>query len=128
MSTSSTLPTSPDTPPIAYQVPVPVPLPTYNWAASDQMWEFCLFKCQLKAWTRICKIKDEEKLDYLLCILGKDGYATMDRWVPTDEAHKIDPKKFLDYRESMLDNKISPTSLSTSWKTSQRGLMNPSMS
>ena len=72
------------------------------------MREFCLFKCQLETWTRICKIKAEEKLDYLLCILGKEGYAAMDRWVPADEAHKNDPAKFLDYIESMLDDKISP--------------------
>ena len=32
----------------------------------------------------------------------------MDRWVPADEAHKNNPVKFLDYIESMLDNKISP--------------------
>ena len=25
------MPTSPDMPPMAYQVPVPVPLPMYNW-------------------------------------------------------------------------------------------------
>ena len=31
----------------------------------------------------------------------------MDRWVPADEAHKNDPIKFLDYIESMLDDKIS---------------------
>ena len=55
-----------------------------------------------------CKIKAEEKLDYLLCILGKEGYAAMDRWVPADEAHKNDPVKFLDYIESMLDDEISP--------------------
>ena len=36
----------------------------------------------------IFKIKAEEYLDYLLCILGKEGYATMDCWVPPDEAHK----------------------------------------
>ena len=72
------------------------------------MWEFCLFKCQLETWTRICKIKAEEKLDYLLCILGKEGYATMDRWVPADEAHKNNPVKFLDYIESTLDDEISP--------------------
>ena len=93
---------------MAYQVPVHVPLPTSNWAASDQMWKFCLFKCQLKTWTRIHKIKAEEKPDYLLCILGKEGYATMDRWVPADEAHKNDPVKFLYYVESMLDDEISP--------------------
>ena len=83
--------------PMAYQVSVPVPLPTYSWAASNQMWEFHLLKCQLETWTRIHKIKAEEKLDFLLCILGKEGYATMDRWVPADEAHKNDPVKFLDY-------------------------------
>ena len=95
-------------PPMAYQAPVPVPVPTYNWVASDQMWEFCLFKCQLETWTRICKIKAKEKLDYLLCILGKEGYAAMDRWIPADEAHKNDPTKFLDCIESTLDDKISP--------------------
>ena len=99
---------SPDTPPMAYQAPVPVPLPTYNWAASNQMQEFCLFKCQLNTWTWLCKIKAEEKLDYLLCILGKEGYATMDRCVPADETHKNDPMKFLDYIESTLDNELSP--------------------
>ena len=105
MSTSST---SPDMPPMAYQVPVHVPLPTYNWAASNQMQEFCLFKCQLETWTCIHKIKAEEKLNYLLCILGKEGYAAMDRWVPADEAHKNDPMKFLDYTESTLDKEIFP--------------------
>ena len=89
----SNLPTSPDMLPMAYQVPVHVPLPTYNWAASDQMWEFHLFKCQLETWTWIHKIKSEEKLDYLLCILGKEGYAAIDRWVPADETHKNDPVK-----------------------------------
>ena len=93
---------------MAYQAPVPVPLPTYNWATSNQMREFCLFKCQLETWTRICKIKAEEKLDYPLCILGKEGYATMDRWVPADETHKNDPAKFLDYIDSTLDDEISP--------------------
>ena len=93
---------------MAYQAPVHVPLPTYNWASSDQMWEFCLFKCQLETWTWICMIKAEEKLDYLLCILGKEGYTAMDRWVPADEVHKNDPKKFLDYIESTLYNEVSP--------------------
>ena len=93
---------------MAYQVPVHVPLPMYNWAASDQMQEFCLFKCQLETWTQIQRIKAEEKLDYLLCILGKEGYAAVDRWVPADEAHKNDPEKFLDYIESTLDDEISP--------------------
>ena len=94
---------------MAYQVPVPVPLPTptYNWAASNQMLELSLFKCQLETWTRIRKIKAEEKLDYLLCILGKEGYAAMDRWVPADEAHKNNTAKFFNYIESMLDE-ISP--------------------
>ena len=32
----------------------------------------------------------------------------MDRWIPADEAHKNNPMKFLDYIESMLDDKISP--------------------
>ena len=87
---------------MAYQVPVHVPLPAYNWVASNQMWEFHLFKCQLETWTQICKIKAEEKIDFLLCILGKEGSATMDRWVPADEAHKNDPVKFLDYIEYIV--------------------------
>ena len=106
MSTSSSA--SHDMPPMVYQAPVPVPLPIYNWTASDQMQEFYLFKCQLETWTRICKIKAEEKLDYLLCILGKEGYAAMERWVPADEVHKNKPVKFLDYIESTLDDEISP--------------------
>ena len=93
---------------MAYQAPVPVPLPMYNWAASDQMQEFHLFKCQLETCTRIPKIKAEEKLDYLLCILGKEGYATMDSWDPADKMHKNDAAKFLDYIESTLDDEISP--------------------
>ena len=105
---SMSLSASPDTPPMAYQAPVPAPLPMYNWAASDQMREFCLFKCRLVTWTRIRKIKAEENLDYLLCILGKEGYAAMDRWVLVDEAHNNNPLKFLDYIESMLDDEISP--------------------
>ena len=71
------------------------------------MQEFCLFKCQLETWTRIRKIKAEEKLDYLLCILDKEGYAAINRWVPADETHKNVPVKFLDYIVSMLDDKIS---------------------
>ena len=59
-------------------------------------------------WTRICKIKAKEKLDYLLCILDKESYATMNRWVPADETHKNDPAKFLDYIEGTLDDEISP--------------------
>ena len=108
MSTSSTSSTSPDTPPMAYQVPVQVPLPTYNWASRDQMWEFHLFKHQLETWTRICKIKAEEKRDYLLCILSKEGYTAMDRWVWADRTHKNDPIEFLHYIESILDDEISP--------------------
>ena len=32
----------------------------------------------------------------------------MDRWVLADEAYRNDPRKFLDYIESMLDDEISP--------------------
>ena len=93
--------------PMAYQMPVPVPLPTYNWATSDQMREFCLFKCQFETLTHICKIKAEEKLDTCSASWA-EGYATMDRWVPADEEHKNYPMNFLDYIESMLDDEISP--------------------
>ena len=94
--------------PVPCQAPVNVPLPTYDWNVADQMWEFWLFKCQLDTWFWICKIKAEECLNYLLCILGKEGYAAMDFWVPPDEAHKWDLERFLDYLESTLDDEISP--------------------
>ena len=94
--------------PVICQAPINVPLPTYDWIMANQMSKFRLFKCQLGTWFWLCKIKAEEHLDYLLCILGKKGYATMDHWVPTDEAHKWDPEKFLNYLESTLDDEISP--------------------
>ena len=94
--------------PVSCQAPVSVSLPTYNWNVDDQMHKFRLFKCQLDTWFWLCKVKAEEHLDYLLCILGKEGYAAMDCWVPTDEANKCDPEKFLNYLESTLDDKISP--------------------
>ena len=94
--------------PVLCQAPVNVPLPTYDWNAADQMQEFCLFKCHLDTWFRLCKIKAEECLDYLLCILGKEGYVSMDHWVPPDEGHKGNPEKFLNYIKSTLDDKIPP--------------------
>ena len=74
--------------PVIYQAPINVPLPTYDWNKADQMHEFRLFKFQLDTWFWLHKIKAEECLDYLLCILGKEGYVAMDCWVPTDEAQK----------------------------------------
>ena len=89
MSVPTSSASTSDTPaPVIYQAPIIVPLPTYDWNAPDQMYEFKLFKCQLDTWFQLHKIKAEECLDYLLCILGKEGYAAMDHWVPTDEAHK----------------------------------------
>ena len=72
------------------------------------MHELRFFKSQLDTWFWLCKIKAEECLDYLLCILGKEGYAAMDYLVPTDEAYKWDLEKFLNYLETTLDDKISP--------------------
>ena len=69
--------------PVTCQVPVNVPLPTYDWNASDQMCEFRVFKCQLDTWFWLCKIKAEECLDYLLCNLGKEGYAAKELLGPT---------------------------------------------
>ena len=94
--------------PVLSQAPVNVLLPTYDWNVADQMQEFCLFKCQLETWFRLFKIKAEECLDYLLCILGKEGYVAMDHWVPLNENHKGNPEKFLNYIESTLDDEISP--------------------
>ena len=99
----------------------------HDWNVADWMHEFRLFKCQFDTWFQLCKIKAEECLDYLLCILGKDGYAAMDHWVPTDEAHKWDSEKFLDYLESTLDDEISPKSEYMSLKISRRGLTNQLM-
>ena len=93
---------------ILCQAPVNVPLPTYDWNAADQMQEFHLFKCQLETWFRLCKIKADECPDYLLYILEKEGYVAMDCWVLSDEGHKCNPEKFLDYIESTLDDEISP--------------------
>ena len=95
--------------PVIYQAPINVPLPTYDWNAADQMHEVRLFKCQLDTWIQICKIKAKEYMDYLLCILGKEGYAAMDCWVPTDGVHKKDPMKFLNYLKRTLDDEISPS-------------------
>ena len=50
-----------------------------------------------------------DKLDYPLSIHGKEGYAAMDRWMPTDPADKNDAGKFFDYLESTLDDEISPS-------------------
>ena len=94
--------------PVTCQAPVSMPLPTYDWDVADQMHKFRLFKCQVDTWFWLHKIKVEEHLDYLLCILGKEGYAAKDHWVPPDEVHKQDPEKFLKYLESTLDNEISP--------------------
>ena len=49
-----------------------------------------------------------DKVDYLLSIFGKEGYAAMDGWMPTDPADKNDAGKFLNYMESTLDDEISP--------------------
>ena len=93
------------TTPVFCQASVNVPLPMYDWNMADQIQEYHLFKCQLETWFRLHKIKAEECLDNLLCILGKKGYVAMDCWVPPD---KQDPGKFLNYIESILDNEISP--------------------
>ena len=49
-----------------------------------------------------------DEVDYLLSILGKEGYGAMDCWMPTDPADKIDAGTFLDYLKNTLDDKISP--------------------
>ena len=41
-----------------------------------------------------------DKVDYLLSILAKEGYAAMDCWMPTNPADKNDAGKFLDYIDS----------------------------
>ena len=49
-----------------------------------------------------------DEVDYLLSILGKEGYAATDCWIPTDPADKNDAGKFLDYLGSILDDEIYP--------------------
>ena len=34
------------------------------------------------------------EVDYLLSILGKEGYTSMDHWIPSDPADKNNPGKF----------------------------------
>ena len=75
------------------------------------MCEFSYSSASLRLGPELARSRLRTKLDYLLCILGKVGYAAMDRWVPADEGHKNDLMKFLDYIGSMLDDEIPPTSL-----------------
>ena len=49
-----------------------------------------------------------DEVDYLLSILGKEGYAAMDCWMPTDPVDKINAGNFLNYPKSTLDDEISP--------------------
>ena len=93
--------------PVLCQAPVNMPLLIWLECGWPDV-RVSLFKCQLDTWFWLCKIKAEECLDYLLCILGKEGYVAMDCWVPPDEGHKWDPEKFLDYIKSSLDDEISP--------------------
>ena len=92
---------------IIVQAPTNVPLPTYDWNAPDQMQEFQLFKHQFTSWEKIYQIMSNE-VNYLLSILGEEGYAPMDHWMPTDPTEKNDSRKFLKYLESTLDDEISP--------------------
>ena len=48
------------------------------------------------------------EMNYLLFILGKEGYAAMDHWILTNPTDKNYAEKFLDYLESILDDEISP--------------------
>ena len=49
-----------------------------------------------------------DEVDYLLSILGKEGYAAMYHWMITNPAEKNDAWKNLNYLENTLDNEISP--------------------
>ena len=62
---------------------------------------------QFTSWKKIHQITSDE-VDYLHSILGKEWYAVMNFWMPTDPADKNDAWKFLDYLESILDDDISP--------------------
>ena len=92
------------------------PLSSPCQCATPHIWLGCswpdarVLPVQVPAWDLVlaCKIKAEDHLDYLLCILGKEGYVAMDCWVPLDEGHKWDPEKFLNYIKSTLDDEISP--------------------
>ena len=64
---------------IVIQGPINVPLPTYDWNAPDQMWEFQIFKCQITSWKKIHWITSDEvdclspslaRKDMLLWIMG----------------------------------------------------------
>ena len=81
-----------------------------------------MFKHQFTSRKKIHQIISDE-VDCLLSILGKEGYAVMDCWMPTGPAGKNDAGKFLNYLESTLDDEIFPVLESLSWKMSGRGQM-----
>ena len=45
-----------------------------------------------------------DEVDYLLSILGKEGYAAMDCWMPTHPADKNKAGKFLNYLKKLHQN------------------------
>ena len=105
---------------IVVQAPINVPLPTYDCYAPDQMWEFQLFKHQFTSWKEICQIMSDE-VDYLLSILGKEGYAAMNHWMLTDPTDKNDVGRFQDYLEITLMMRYLPVLESMSRKMSRQG-------
>ena len=48
-----------------------------------------------------------DEVDCLLSILGKEAYAAIDCWMPTDPADKSDAGKLLGSLKSTLDDEIS---------------------
>ena len=64
-----------------------------------------------------------DEVDYLLSILGKEGYAALHCWMPTDSTDKYDVGKFLNYLESTWMIRSLPVLQSMNWKMSRRGQM-----
>jgi len=86
---------------------IQVPIPTYDWQATDELRELRLFSKQLNSWLQLEKIKEDDRIEYTLQILGKEGYAAMDCWTPQDADDKKSVDKFLQYLTGTLDNEIS---------------------
>ena len=118
---SSSTPATPEH--VICKAKIRVPPPTYDWNVPDQM---CEFKCHLDTWFWLHRIKAEECLDYLLCILGKEGFSAMDHWVqlmnPTNEIQ----------RSSLIILRVpwmmifTPKCAYMNLRISRRGLMNQS--
>lgn len=81
--------------------------PKFDWSAKDRLREIRLFRCQLEDWFEDNAVAEDKQMRKTLQILGKEGYAAKDRWVPADVEDKEDYKKFLDYLKGIVDTEVT---------------------